>query len=195
MNTKTLTGSSHSLARLGLPDDHPLSAARALARTTAKHVAVITAMSVAGLAGGWDTLALAGLVVAAAFASIGGGLALARYRTGLDRLIVSGRVPAGVPALIDGFAASPRRGCVARLPAAFAHVSECVIPGILAAYAGLAQRLEAPDPVSGRAMLRLIALLQTAPSTVAVGSADAVVRELAAISFLFDGGHSTFGMR
>jgi hypothetical protein len=35
-------------------------------------------------------------------------------------------------------------------------------------------------------MLRLISLLRTAPSAVAVGSPDAVVQELCAISYLLD---------
>jgi hypothetical protein len=57
---------------------------------------------------------------------------------------------------------------------------------IRTAYEHLARRLESPEPVSARGMLRLRILLQTAPSAVAVGCPESVVRELAAINFLLD---------
>ena len=50
----------------------------------------------------------------------------------------------------------------------------------------MARRLEAPEPISAAGMVRLLDLLKTAPAAVAVGSPEAVVRELSAIRFLLE---------
>ncbi len=187
MDTKTLTGSRRSFARLGLRDDHPLTSARRLWKTLITQVAVLTVAGATAFVMGSVTIALVALAVACAFAAIGGGVALVRYRNGLDRLILDGRSPEGVPGLDRrrGYLTSVRlRRVMAGSLRARPWVRD---PRILAGYATLARRLEAPEPITAQAMLRLIALLQTAPSAVAVGSADAVVQELHAISYLCEG--------
>jgi hypothetical protein len=57
---------------------------------------------------------------------------------------------------------------------------------IIDGYARLASRLESPEPISARGILRLRNLLQTTPAAVAVGCPESVVRELGAITFLLD---------
>jgi hypothetical protein len=59
-------------------------------------------------------------------------------------------------------------------------------PRIQAAYQSIASRLESPEPITARGMLRLVRLLTTAPSAVAVGNPETVVRELGTITYLLD---------
>jgi hypothetical protein len=59
-------------------------------------------------------------------------------------------------------------------------------PRIRASYGSLARRLECQEPITARGMLRLVRLLTTAPSAVAVGCPETVVRELGAITYLLD---------
>ena len=59
-------------------------------------------------------------------------------------------------------------------------------PRIHAAYHSLASRLDSQEPITAQGMLRLVRLLTTAPSAVAVGCPESVVRELGAITFLLD---------
>jgi hypothetical protein len=59
-------------------------------------------------------------------------------------------------------------------------------PRIRATYESLARRLDSQEPITARGMLRLVRLLTTAPSAVAVGCPETVVRELGAITYLLD---------
>ena len=59
-------------------------------------------------------------------------------------------------------------------------------PRIQSAYQSLARRLESQEPITARGMLRLVRLLTTAPSAVAVGCPESVLRELGAITYLLD---------
>jgi hypothetical protein len=63
-------------------------------------------------------------------------------------------------------------------------------PRIHVAYQSLATRLVSQEPITARGMLRLVRLLTTAPSAVAVGCPESVVRELGAISYLLDDNRS-----
>jgi hypothetical protein len=186
MDTKTLTGSRRSFDTLGLRDDHPLTSARRLRKTLLTQVAVLMASCSIALMLGSLAIALIALTVACVFGAIGGGVALVRYRNGLDLLILDRHSPDGVPGLHRRirYLTSPR---LRRVMAGSLRSRPWVRdPRILAGYATLARRLEAPEAITAQGMLRLIAILQTAPSAVAVGSPDAVVQELCAISYLFE---------
>ena len=59
---------------------------------------------------------------------------------------------------------------------------------VLAAFSALADRLDAPAPVTPAGILRLRALLTTAPANVAVGDPDAVLADVRAISYALENG-------
>ena len=185
MDTKAIINSSRSIIRSELEGDHPLGPARALLAATASQVLVLTATAVAALAIGWTVGALSALAVAVTFAAIGGTVALIRYRNGLDAAILAGRTREGTPGPTGGSAISRRGGCDGRSPTVFAP-ARVRDPHILDHYDAVARRLEAPEPISAAGMVRLLDLLKTAPAAVAVGSPEAVVRELSAIRFLLE---------
>ncbi len=186
MDTKAIINSSRSIIRSELEGDHPLGPARALLAATASQVLVLTATAVAALAIGWTVGALSALAVAVTFAAIGGTVALIRYRNGLDAAILAGRTREGTPGLDRriGYLTSRRlRRSIAHSLRARPWVRD---PHILDHYDAVARRLEAPEPISAAGMVRLLDLLKTAPAAVAVGSPEAVVRELSAIRFLLE---------
>jgi hypothetical protein len=160
--------------------------ARTLCETLVVQLAALAALGLAALLAGRLLIALTAAATAAVFAAIAGAIVVARQRAAVDRLIRDGRDAPGVM----GFARRCRQLRSPRLRRALARSlrSRTGVRDrrILGAYGALAARLEAPEPVAARGMVRLLALLRSAPSAVAVGSPDAVLRELSAIRYLLE---------
>jgi len=161
-------------------------AARTLCETLAVQLAVLVGLAALALAADRRLIALTAAATALAFGAVEGAIVVARQRAAVDRLIRDGHDAAGVLGLARRCRqlSSPR---LRRMLARSLRQRPGVRDGrILTAYGALAARLEAPDPVAARGMVRLLALLRSAPSAAAVGSPDAVLRELSAIRFLLD---------
>jgi hypothetical protein len=161
-------------------------AARSLRDALARQLVVLAALALAALALGGTLLAATAAATAVAFAIVGGGLVVARQRAAVDDLIGGGHDAGAVLGLARRcrHLRSPRlRRALAR---SLRHRAGVRDRRLLAEFGALAARLEAPDPVAPRGMVRLLALLRSAPAAVAVGSPDAVLREISAIRYLLD---------
>jgi hypothetical protein len=166
--------------------DQLVPSARALCEPLARQLAVLGALVLVGVAGHRPLVALTAAATAVAFAVIGGALVVIRQRDGVDHLIRDGRDGADVL----GLARRCRHLSSRRLRLALARGLRrrtAVRDGrVLAAYGALAARLESPEPVAPRGMVRLLELLRSAESAVPVGSPEDVVREVSAIRYLLE---------